>query len=121
MYLITEIMIVMGICLAGEAVAAVLPFAFPSSVISMLFLLVLLLARVLKPHHIARKSQFLLSNMALFFVPAGVGMLAYLQVLVENALPILAICAITTPLVFFVTGKSVQWTMRLMERGKKHE
>ena len=121
MYLITEIMIVMGICLVGEAVAALLPFAFPYSVISMLFLLVLLLTGLLKPHHIARKSQFLLSNMALFFVPAGVGMLEYMDVLIANAVPVLVICFITTPLVFLVTGKSVQWTMRLMEKRDKHE
>ena len=38
--LLVQIGIVFGICLVGEGIAAVLPFAFPASVLSMLLLFV---------------------------------------------------------------------------------
>ena len=73
--LLVQIGIVFGICLVGEGIAAVLPFAFPASVLSMLLLFVLLLCGVLKVEHIREKGDFLLKNMAFFFIPSGVALL----------------------------------------------
>ena len=69
--LLVQIGIVFGICLVGEGIAAVLPFAFPASVLSMLLLFVLLLCGVLKVEHIREKGDFLLKNMAFFFIPVS--------------------------------------------------
>ena len=44
-----ELGLILVICLAGEWVAALLPFAFPASVISMMLMLVLLLVQELYP------------------------------------------------------------------------
>ena len=52
MAILTQIGVVLGVCLVGELVAQVLPFPFPSSVIAMVLLFVLLCAKVIKPHHI---------------------------------------------------------------------
>ena len=112
MRIIAQIGVVLLVCLLGEAIAAVLPFPFPASVIGMLLLFLLLACGWLKPHHIREKSNFLLSNMAFFFIPAGVGLLKYLDVLAENLIPLLVICLVTTPLVFFVTGWTVQAIMK---------
>ena len=73
--LLVQIGIVFGICLVGEGIAAILPFAFPASVLSMLLLFVLLLCGVLKVEHIREKGDFLLKNMAFFFIPSGVALL----------------------------------------------
>ena len=72
MKIIKQIGIIMTICWISLVIEHVLPFAFPASVIGMILLLLCLLTGILKLHHIREKSDFLLSNMAFFFIPAGV-------------------------------------------------
>ena len=116
MRILAQIGIVLFVCLLGEAIAAVLPFPFPASVIGMVLLFLLLACKWLKPRHIQEKSNFLLSNMAFFFIPAGAGLLDYLDVLKANLVPLLVICLVTTPLVFLVTGWTVQAVMKWTAR-----
>ena len=116
MGILAQIGIVLAVCLVGEGVAALLPIPFPASVISMVLLFLLLVTKLLRPQHIKQKSNFLIANMAFFFVPAGVGILRYADVLWANLLPLLAICLITTPLVYGVTAWAVQLTMRAIQK-----
>ena len=64
MKILTQLAIVFGICLVGECISAILPFAFPSSVIGMILLFLLMLVKIIKERHIKDVSQFLLKNMA---------------------------------------------------------
>ena len=116
LHILTVLSLIFALCLAGVGIAALLPVAFPASVISMVLLFLLLAAKLLRPHHIKEKSNFLITNMACFFVPAGVGILRYADVLWANLLPLLAICFITTPLVYGVTAWAVQLTMRAIQK-----
>lgn len=113
MKILPQIGLVLGICLVGEAIARVLPFPFPSSVIAMVLLFALLCSKWLKPQHIQAKADFLLKNMAFFFIPAGVGILAHYDRLKSSLLPFLAVCAITTVITFFVAAITVQAVMKL--------
>lgn len=114
-----QILLLFAICLAGDGISAVLPFPFPGSVLSMLLLLGLLACRAVKPKDLKEGAGFLLDNMAVFFVPACVGILRYTEVLFANFWSIVLISLLTTPLVFFVTGHAVQLTMKLMKKGGK--
>ena len=67
MGIMAQIGIVLAVCLVGEGIAALLPIPFPASVISMVLLFLLLAAKLLRPHHIKEKSNFLITNMACFF------------------------------------------------------
>lgn len=116
MDIILQIGAVFAVCLAGELVSALLPFTFPASVIAMLLLLLLLAAKVVRPGQLGQVSGFFLDNMPFFFIPSCVGILKYLDALLENLLPILLICIGTTPLVFFVTGHTVQLAIRWMDK-----
>ena len=58
MAILTQIGVVLGVCLVGELVAQVLPFPFPSSVIAMVLLFVLLCAKVINPIISARRGIF---------------------------------------------------------------
>lgn len=120
MNIMSQIGIVLGICLVGEGIAALMPVPFPSSVISMILLFLLLASHVLRPHHIKQKANFLVGNMAFFFIPSGVGILQYLDVLRANLVPLLVISLVTTPLVYGVTAWVVQLTMRAMRRQEVH-
>ena len=70
MSILAQMAIVFATCLAGEALSAILPFPFPPSIAAMLLLLAALWTGILKVEHIRQKSDFLLSNMSFFFIPA---------------------------------------------------
>lgn len=112
-----ELTLIFLLCLAGEGIAQLLPVAFPASVIALTLLLALLLAGVVKPRHLARSSTFLLDHMSLFFVPASVGIIQYLDILKGQLLPFFIIAALTTPLVFCATAWTVQLLLRVGRKG----
>lgn len=118
MKIIKQFGIIFSLCWLATVIEGLLPIAFPASVIAMLLLLVCLLAGVLKIDHIREKSDFLLANMAFFFIPAGVNVINYLDILKENWLSLLLICVITTVVTFAATAYSVRLAMRLLS-GKK--
>ena len=120
MKIIRQVGIIFFVCWASQALEALLPFDFPASVIGMLLLLALLFSGALKVDHIREKSDFLLSNMAFFFIPAGVSVINYFDVLASNLLPLLAVCVVSTVLTFGVTAYAVSMTRKLMEGRKKH-
>ena len=110
MNIMGELALIFGVCLVGEGVAALLPVAFPASVISMVLLMVLLLTGVVKDRHIQTASHFLVANMAFFFLPSFVGLLEHIELLKSQLVPLLLIIVLTTPVVYLVTG----WTVRLL-------
>ena len=116
MSVLAQICVIFAVCLASEGLAAVLPFSFPASVIGMLLLLVLLGLKAVQPRQLEQTSSLLMDNMAMFFIPACVGIIRYADVLLANFWVIVLISILTTPLVFFVTGHVVQLTMKLMRR-----
>ena len=116
MKIIKQIGIIFSICWLAQVLEYFLPFDFPATVIGMILLFICLLTGILKIEHIQEKSDFLLSNMAFFFIPAGVSMINYLDILKSNALQLVLICVITTIVTFFVTAYSVHITMKLMNR-----
>ena len=69
MNIMGELALIFGICLVGEGVAALLPVAFPASVISMVLLMVLLLTGVVKDRHIQTASHFLVAIWPFSFCP----------------------------------------------------
>lgn len=78
-----------GFQLLGELVVRVTDVSVPGPVAGMLFLFVYLrLRRYDDAGSIVRAGTALLRHLQLFFVPAGVGVVAYLSVLGHDALPI---------------------------------
>lgn len=112
----SEIALIFLLCLVGEWIAALLPVAFPASVISMVLLMLLLMTGVIKQRQIQTVANFLVVNMGLFFVPALVGTLAYVDVLKTQLLPFLVVTLITTPIVYGVTAWTVQILMKRIRR-----
>jgi len=109
--LMLQIGLVFGVCLAGQLASALMPIAVPGSVLSMLILFALLVLKVLKVDHLRQKADFLLQNMAFFFVPAGVGILANLGAVKGAALPLLAVILVTSVLTFGSAALTVKAVM----------
>lgn len=119
MKMILQIGVVLGICLLGEGISLLLPIPFPGSVIAMVLLFLLLLSRVLRPDHIRQKSDFLLQNMAFFFIPAGVGIMEYAEELLPFLLPLLLICLITTILTFAASALTATLVIHIQQKHSK--
>lgn len=113
MKIIKQIGIIFSICWVSLIVESLLPFEFPASVIGMILLFLLLAFGWLKVDHIREKSDFLLSNMAFFFIPAGVSIINYFDVLKSCALQLIFICAVSTVITFAVTAYSMKLVLKL--------
>lgn len=121
MKIVTQIGIIFSVCWISQVIESVLPFSFPASVIGMLLLFALLFFRVLKVEHIREKSDFLLSNMAFFFIPAGVSIINYFDVLKNCVFQLIFICAVSTVVTFAATAYSMKLVIRLMRRQREGE
>ena len=119
MSIIAELALIFGICLAGEGIAALLPVAFPSSVIGLILLLVLLFTGVIKTRYIQRVTEFFMANMAFVFVPACVSIMVQFDLIRPQLFAFLGICLLTTPLVYLTTAWTVQGIMALRARKGK--
>ena len=129
MKMMYQIGILFGVCLIGQTISVFLPIPFPGSVLSMIILFLLLYFRVLKVDHIRQKADFLLKNMAFFFIPAGIGILSSFYLIRSSILPLLLIIVVSTILTFGATALTVQGVITLQDRlaragkgkGKSHE
>ena len=121
MKIMMQIAIIFLICLIGEAIAAILPIPFPASVISMLLVFAFLLWGPLKVYHIHKQTDFLLENMAFFFIPPAVSIVENLQYM-EGKLGILIfICFVSTITTFAITAWTVMAVIRWDEKRKERK
>lgn len=120
MKIIWQIGILFGICLIGEAISLALPISFPGSVISMILLLILLFAKGIKSHHLREESDFLIKNMSILFVPAGVGVMAVFGSIKSSVFQLLLVCILTTIITFGVTALTVSAVIRLQDWAREH-
>lgn len=109
------------ICLTAELISGVLPFTFPAGVISMMILFLLLVTKTIKPQTIQNETDFLLRNMAMFYIPAGVAMIDYLDLIRDNAAVLFVICMISLVLTFGVTAYTVILIMKWQARREKRK
>lgn len=89
----------------GELVCRGFGWPFPGNVLGMGLLLVAMLAGVVKLDWLEEAADLLLSHLALFFVPAGVGVMVYADLIASEWLPIVTATVLSTFVVMAVTGK----------------
>ncbi len=116
MKLLRQFLIILIICVIGEVLNKVIHIPLPGSIIGMILLFVCLSTGLIKIEMIDEISKFLLDHLAFFFIPSGVGLLAYVGILKKNLVSITVICVVTTILVMIVTGLTVQLIKRRKAR-----
>ena len=119
MKILVQVGILFGLTWISQCIEAILPFSFPASVISLLLLLVLLIIRVIRVEHIREKSDFLLGNLAFFFVPVAASIMNYFDLIQNYLAAFVTIVVVSTALTFGVTAWVVQLASRWMEKGEK--
>lgn len=122
MKIFNQIFLIFAICLLGLFISATLPIVIPGSVISMLILLILFILKIIRPEHIKETAEFMLANLAFFFIPVTSGVAEYFEVLKDSMLAIVFICILTTVLTFAVTAFTVTLTIKIIDarRAKKN-
>ena len=111
-----QLLLIYAVCLTGEKIAALVPIGIPGNIVAMVLLLVFLLSGVIRMESISLAADFLLDHMAVFFVPAAVSIMGSFDLIAPNLAKLLAVCLITTVLVFFVTSFTVATVMNVMAK-----
>ena len=93
-------------CLALGELLALIPWVnIPGSIWGMLVLTVLLETKVVKPQSVSTTCKFLVSNMAFFFIPPGVALMYYFDIISKEWIPILVATVVSVLIVLVVTGR----------------
>ncbi len=100
---------------AGIALAALLPITIPGSIIGMLMLFLLLSLQILPARWVKPGCHLLIRYMALLFVPVGVGVMQYYDLLSAQFGPIVVSCTVSTLVVLVV----VSWSSHLIHGERK--
>ena len=119
MKILTQFSLLFTLCAAGNAVSSVLPVTLPGSVIAMLVLLVLLCTKIIKPANLEPAGDWVLNNMAFFFLPPSVGIMEYFDVLSHYALQLVCIVVVSTVVTFAVATWAGEGTLALQKRLSK--
>jgi len=96
----------------GEITSEYFRFPVPGNVIGMGFLLSALCLNIVKVEWVQDAAEFLLSHMALFFVPAGVGVMVYFDLIAREWIPVTVATVFSTFAVMAVTG----WVSQMLEK-----
>ncbi len=92
----------------GEFISRMFDLPIPGNVLGMGLLLLGLMTNLVDIKWLEEAAELLLSNLALFFVPVGVGVMVYGDLIAAEWLPICVATVISTFVVMTVTGKLAQ-------------
>ena len=113
------LLVLLSCQLAGEGVVRLLGLGVPGPVVGMLaFLLVLRVRRPGPSSGLVRGPRVLLEHLQLLFVPAGVGVVVYLDELRDDAWPLAAGLWVSWLLGLAVTGAVVATLARPRGRSR---
>jgi len=110
--MIRGLFIIFGLLGLGSLISVTINGLVPGSVVGMLLMFVALQTRVIKHEWVAASSKALTGNMALFFVPAGVGIMAAFDILAKSWYEIVIISIVSTICVIAAVGLTQQWMER---------
>ena len=96
----------------GELIVWFTGLSLPGSIVGMLLLTAFLQMGWIKLEWVKGISDFLLSNLGFFFVPPGVAIMLYLDVIQKELLPIVMATVLSTILVLVVTGHMHQFVVK---------
>ena len=110
--MIRQLAILFGCLATGEFLVWATGIKLPSSIIGMLFLTLLLETKVINLEWIQSLSRVLISNMGFFFVPTGVGLMLYFDIIKAQFWPIVVATVVSTIVVLIVTG----WVYQIIRK-----
>lgn len=110
--MINAILALLAFQLTGEVLVRALGVPVPGPVVGMLLLFVALRLRGGVPDGLQRVAEGLLGNLALLFVPAGVGVMLHLDLLRTSWWQLLLTVVLSTLITLLVTATVMQTLLR---------
>ncbi len=110
--MVLQCAVIFGCLALGELVVWLTGIKLPSSIIGMLLLTLFLQLRWIKLRWVEGISNFLVKNLGFFFVPPGVALMLYLDIIKAQIIPIVVASVISMIVVFVVTG----WIHQIVRR-----
>ena len=110
-----QLLVILGFTALGEALARLIPFPIPAAIYGIALMLIALSTGLMKPNQVKESSDFLISIMPILYVPICVRILEYWGIISQNAAAIVTITAVSTFLVFAVSGLVTQAIIRRKE------
>ena len=88
----------------GECLSYLIGGFIPGSILGMLLLFFSLYLKLINPDSVGSVATAFTKNMAVFFIPAGAGLLTSIGVLSKFWTSIIVVCSVSTVLVIAVVG-----------------
>ncbi len=107
--------IIFGCLAVGELIVHFTRVSLPSSIIGMLLLTLLLKTGWIKLAWVKGLADFLVGTLPFYFVPAGVAVMLYFDLIAASFWPIVVASAGSTVIVLIVTG----WSHQLIRNFSK--
>lgn len=114
--MLNQFLILLAINFTGIFLQAAFNLPLPGTILGMLILFVLLWTKKLKVEKVEKVCDFLVLNMIVFFLPPAVELLEYMTLLKTGFLKILLLLVLTTLITMIVTGKTVDFCIKRMEK-----
>lgn len=114
----TVIMLINSFC-----IYVVKAFSLPisSPLLGMLVLSLLLFTKKVNIEKIKDAGMLLLENMGMLFIPPAISIMLYFDIISKELLPILLVVFLSSIIVMFVSGKTVELMLKHSKGGDKHE
>ncbi len=108
--MILQLLIIFGFLALGELITWLTGIKFPSCIIGMLMLTFSMKMGWIKEKWVSKISAFLLDNLGLFFVPPGVSLMLYFDIIKAEFWPIVMATLVSTIVVLVFSG----WTHQII-------
>ncbi len=89
---------------SGELLSILINNFIPGSVIGMLLLFMCLFFKIIKPEKVKDTARVITKNMAVFFVPAAIGLMAYTEIISKSIWAISLAIIVSTVLTIVVVA-----------------
>ena len=113
---ITQVLYILLFSLLGELLQAVIPLPIPAAIYGLCLLLIALSTGLLKEEKIAEASDFFIRYMPILFVAPAAKLLQYWDLISPHIAAICIITAVSTVVVFAVSGLVTKWVIGRKER-----
>ena len=106
--MVRQCFILFGCLALGELAVRLTGVKLPASIIGMLLLTLLLKLKVIKLEWVRGLTDFLIANLGFFFVPPGVALMLYFDLINAEIVPIALATLLSTIIVLIITGQTHQ-------------
>lgn len=104
-----QLLIIFGFSFIGNVISNVFRLPVPGSIPGMILLFLALQFKILEFRHVDEAGSFLINNMTILFLPAGVGIMAKWNLISHFWAQILLIVVGALIINMLILGKLVEW------------